>query len=79
MDRRLECLPSDNVHSSIVPLDEWIFKCPLDISVRPMDEWTFECPMDIFVCPIDRRIEISVCPVNISKATTKGIVIRLIY
>ena len=62
-DRRLECLPSDNAHSSIGPLDEWKFECPLDISV----------------CPIDRRIEISVCPVNISKATTKGNVIRLIY
>ena len=69
MDRRLEYLPSDNA----------TFQCPLDIAVPPVDEWTFECPMDISACPIDRRIEISVCPVNISKATTKGNVIRLIY
>ena len=46
MDRRLECLQSDNVHSSIGPLDEWTFQCPLGISV-------LECPMDISVCPMD--------------------------
>ena len=50
----IECLPSDNVHSSIGPLDEWTFQCRQDISVRPVDEWTYECPMDISVCPIDR-------------------------
>ena len=49
MDRRLEWLPLDSVHSSIRPMDEWTFECPMDISVRPMDERTFECPMDISV------------------------------
>ena len=53
---------------SVCPMDEWTFECPMNISVCPMDEWTFECPMDISVCPIDRRIEISVCLVNISNA-----------
>ena len=53
MDRRLEWLPLDTVHSSIRPMDEWTFGCPMDISVRPMDERTFECPMDISVRPMD--------------------------
>ena len=64
MDRRLECLPLDSVHSSIRPMDEWTFGCPMDISVRPMDEWTFECPMDISVRPMDEwTFE---CPMDIS-------------
>ena len=64
MDRTRECLPLDGVHSSIRPMDEWTFGCPMDISVRPMDEWTFECPMDICVCPMDKwTFE---CPMDIS-------------
>ena len=53
MDRRLEWLPLDSVHSSIRRMDEWTFGCPMDISVRRMDERTFECPMDISVRQMD--------------------------
>ena len=46
------------------PFVEWIFGCPMDISVRPLDKWTFECPMDISVCPMDKwTFE---CPLDIS-------------
>ena len=47
----------------------------LDMSIRPLDDWTFKCPMDISICPFvhwtsghiqmsDGHLDMSICPLD---------------
>ena len=47
----------------------------LDMSIRPLDDWTFKCPMDISICPFvhwtsghiqmsDGHLDMSICPLH---------------
>ena len=47
----------------------------LDMSIRPLDDWTFKCPMDISICPFvhwtsghiqmsDEHLDMSICPLD---------------